>query len=752
MGRGTMLLVGALSIGIVLAATAVGTRAGEVAASEYGDEYGDAYRPVQSGSGNGSGSGNSSGGGGGGSGNSSGGGGGGSGNSSGSGSGSGGDNSSTTPMPTTTTIPMAQKLESELSSLILAGAWIPFCVVVAVAFLVSLTNVKYYQHKREREFGPTAVAVLALTTALTTLALVPVDIFLVSQQKLHSDGTYALNSDQVTSVKDLTTDAYFVMYALLLLFAFLLLPLAYFFFEEKDEEAGTSCMSRLMSSMKYTLGFLVFMAIILLIGAFAVDKKPPNCPMTLNDTKGDAKCAGAFAESAITSDSGANAISFTIGFLTVIGFTFFAMYTAIGMVTMPINMIRSRSRSSKKERQDAEEEIGMATGQRTLLLDKYGGKKKKMSSRDRNRLLKVQDRERTIQRAVSRVDRDESGMCGRLGVCCSPFTFIFGIVFFILSLILMISLMLTLADKLLNIEANNLGWEDSYSQPANSNLYPVDKVLGLAMNAFPVDYVLVSLIVYFFGAATMSGVKTLGVRFCHLQMFKIRPGRTPPQGMLFLAFILMFTMMSLNVVLMTLAPQYVTFGNQVAIDSTSCVPGNMTSELIFRRVSACSTTPCSVITKAPPQSFFSYTSLASKQTETVLVFGSKTDDINEFSASEHNHVCTSSLTDVILSALNVSGLDSEDVDLSEPLHCYTNHEPCVTTRVTALLHSFFHNMSILGAIFYYCEWLACLVYFLALIWFTCKKRKSIVQAMINDVQSDFDDSDDDMTPFKPSWK
>jgi hypothetical protein len=45
-------------------------------------------------------------------------------------------------------------------------------------------------------------------------------------------------------------------------------------------------------------------------------------------------------------------------------------YTAIGMVTMPINMIRSRSRSSKKERQDADEEIGMATGQRTLLLDK----------------------------------------------------------------------------------------------------------------------------------------------------------------------------------------------------------------------------------------------------------------------------------------------------------------------------------------------------------------------------------------------
>lgn len=85
----------------------------------------------------------------------------------------------------------------------------------------------------------------------------------------------------------------------------------------------------------------------------------------------------------------------------------------------------------------------------------------------------------------------------------------------------------------------------------------MDQALTLAVKAFPVDYVLVSLIVYFFFAATMSGVKTLGVRFCHLQMFKIRPRRTPPQGMLFLAFILMFTMISLNVVMLALAPQCV---------------------------------------------------------------------------------------------------------------------------------------------------------------------------------------------------
>jgi hypothetical protein len=63
---------------------------------------------------------------------------------------------------------------------------------------VSLMYVKHYQHRRERECSSTTIAVLALTVALTTLALVPVDIFLVSQQKLSSDGTYKFSAAQVS--------------------------------------------------------------------------------------------------------------------------------------------------------------------------------------------------------------------------------------------------------------------------------------------------------------------------------------------------------------------------------------------------------------------------------------------------------------------------------------------------------------------------------------------------------------------------
>lgn len=190
--------------------------------------------------------------------------------------------------------------------------------------------------------------------------------------------------------------------------------------------------------------------------------------------------------------------------------------------------------------------------------------------------------------------------------------------------------------------------------------------------------------------------------------------------------------------------RYVTYGNQVAVDSGSC-SGVWSGNLNFRQVSDCSTKVCSKTT--PPQSILHYTSASTQTSTALLVFG---ENGNGVGSKVWQPMCDQSLDD-ILAGLNASGISSDDVDLSKPLRCETNEIPCLQTRVAALLHSFFYNFWFFGAIYYWAEWLACLVYFIALIYFTCKRRKSIVQAMINDVQSDFDDSDDDMTPFKPSW-
>ena len=85
------------------------------------------------------------------------------------------------------------------------------------------------------------------------------------------------------------------------------------------------------------------------------------------------------------------------------------------------------------------------------------------------------------------------------------------------------------------------------------------------------------------------------------------------------------------------------------------------------------------------------------------------------------------------------------------VNCTRVEEPCTQTRMAALLNAFFYNLWFFGAIYYWANWGIIGVFFVALIYLTCRRRKSIMQSLINDVQDDFDDSDDDMAPFAPSW-
>jgi len=52
--------------------------------------------------------------------------------------------------------------------------------------------------------------------------------------------------------------------------------------------------------------------------------------------------------------------------------------------------------------------------------------------------------------------------------------------------------------------------------------------------AFPLDYIILTCIIYYFVTCTMAGVRALGVRFCGMQVYKMRQQRTAPQALLFL--------------------------------------------------------------------------------------------------------------------------------------------------------------------------------------------------------------------------
>ncbi|EDO26610.1 predicted protein, partial [Nematostella vectensis] len=85
--------------------------------------------------------------------------------------------------------------------------------------------------------------IIALFIALMTTALVPVDIFLVSYMK-NDDGSWKpwsanrMNRDDIEETAVATT--YYILYALLAFFVFVIIPFMYFFFEERDEDITTA--------------------------------------------------------------------------------------------------------------------------------------------------------------------------------------------------------------------------------------------------------------------------------------------------------------------------------------------------------------------------------------------------------------------------------------------------------------------------------------------------------------------------------
>jgi len=298
------------------------------------------------------------------------------------------------------------------------------------------------------------------------------------------------------------------------------------------------------------------------------------------------------------------------------------------------------------------------------------------------------------------------------------------------------------------------------TQPKIVNL--LDKIFTMAANVFPIDYVIVTLTVYYFVCATMSGVKTLGVRFCHLKMFSIRAHRTVPQGLLFLSFILVFVILCLNIVLLTLSPNYSTYGNQmyskgVASDwsgDNQCIgyaayPTNAEQcssqapgfQLLVNTPAGCelSKGDCEQWQVDIPLNK-NQTAGLNKQSDWHLEAGACIDLLGEVGYTPAMKPCAGVPPNQTLPSL-MSNVESCEIT-----------EPCLKTRLAGLMQSFFFNFKFLGICYFWANWGFIAVFMFSFVWCTCKRRKSLFQALINDVQSDLlGDDDDDMTPFKPSW-
>jgi LMBR1 domain-containing protein 1 len=160
--------------------------------------------------------------------------------------------------------------------------WVVYAVVVAILLAVASVFIYVHQTPRDRSPSVTLTCIIAITSLLATVLLLPVDVALVSSTtspKLGRRKDWA-TQDVVDKITYSLTIVYYFLYSLDALLCLLVIPFTYFWYEEYDEVAtdtGEQTIGqRLWGAIKYTLSFVAIVVILFLVGFFVPVSKNRN--------------------------------------------------------------------------------------------------------------------------------------------------------------------------------------------------------------------------------------------------------------------------------------------------------------------------------------------------------------------------------------------------------------------------------------------------------------------------------------------
>ena len=152
--------------------------------------------------------------------------------------------------------------------------WVAYAVCLGILVFAAGIFVFLYQKPSERSAGVTIICFITVLALLATVLLMPVDIALTSStvnRKLGRKKDWA-TPDATDSIVFQLKVVYYTLYSLDAVLCLLVVPFTYFYYEERDEVAedeGTQTIgSKLWGAFKYTIGFLVLVVILFLVGFF----------------------------------------------------------------------------------------------------------------------------------------------------------------------------------------------------------------------------------------------------------------------------------------------------------------------------------------------------------------------------------------------------------------------------------------------------------------------------------------------------
>ncbi|KAF9272851.1 hypothetical protein BGZ68_002043 [Mortierella alpina] len=369
------------------------------------------------------------------------------------------------------------------------GAWGSFGLMGSILLGFSIFFTLYYSDRQDREPFAMLVTALALTLCLTTVALFPVDIFLVSRMMDPTTGLrYEWATDEAIAQVQLSVKVIYTgAYCLIASFIFFWIPLSYFYFEELADDEQT-LLQRLWASFRYTVFFILVAAILLLTGLLMKPDRHEDIDLD-------------WLRKILADPDGTGALSFVAGIMALAGMGVLVFYTALSEL--------------------AQEEI---------ILE--------------NRSMNVQ--------------RVRDSCFHRCQCIIRPLQIVLGLAGTILTALLVTSIIVTSGRNLPN--------------PLN--------ILFLKLSPyFPIDYILIVMIILYMFWATTKGIIYIGIRILWVKLYSFRKSATQPQGLLVATMLLMLSLAGLSYSLtMSVAPEYSMFGSQKYCNHTIPVIGRDCSD------------------------------------------------------------------------------------------------------------------------------------------------------------------------------
>ncbi|CAI5722902.1 unnamed protein product [Hyaloperonospora brassicae] len=396
-----------------------------------------------------------------------------------------------------------------------------------------------------------SVCVLALYASLLCLFTAPVDVYLLDNALPH-----------VPSNARALRVLYRVYLALLALYSFGGAPLAYNYAKQTEIAHLTlrfSARERLFAAAKRTVCFLLGLSLLLLVVMVVL-----LCGKPASSDIEWLRPLLRFSSDLETF------LRLLVGTLALTGMYLWLCVCSRGLASVPLVGLLMEDHSIDENmttfeallRENALE--SRATAQtRDTIVQRYAVKQQ-MSGADQERLSQLKTRAQLLEerRDVLRENLQRFALTGKLTCWKIPI----GVVLMLLSLLIVTSMLSTSVDKMAH---SSFARGFLLNAPKFPN--PMDLLLVIASRVFPLDYVVFAVLFVYLFAVSLVVLKRHGLQFLCFRLGRLQPRLTSAATMTILSLVLMQLAMVGLFALLTLAPQYATFGHQTFVDASGRV-------------------------------------------------------------------------------------------------------------------------------------------------------------------------------------